>query len=318
MSLRKVADERVTTISVQDLVVIPAGNPYENRLSEVPDQDHGVEIRRVSPAVAGTHVGTGSCASGGLYSGMSDRSYLIKIDTAGAVGVASFKWSKDAGVTWIGTLIPISDTDPISLELNLTVQFADGISGTSFAVDDTYSFTAEFWTEVTYAPIATKQYQIDYATGEVEFHSADASKTVQASYEGRGSLVQADDVNQLVDAIEAGLVFVGGQDTSDFSVNDCIGVDGSGVLQKANATDGTKPAIGFVKAVDPSRGEIALFGILGGFSSLTPDAIYYLDTTDGSITLTAPSAGGTIKQKVGRAWSTTKLMVNISNEIVTN
>lgn len=319
MTLRRVTDERVTTVSVQDLVDIPANSPYEARLSEVPDQDHGVEIRRVSPTTpGGGNAGTGSCASGGLYSGMSDRSYLIEIDTAGAIGVASFKLSKDAGVTWEGELIPITDTDPIDLEFNLTVQFEDGDTGTSFEVGDQFSFTAEYWAEVTYVPIATKQFQVDYATGEVEFHSADAGKTIQASYEGRGSLVQADDINQIIDILASGETALREIDTSALTVNKAIYISGADTFGLANATDDTKPAAGFVKTVSATLGEIVHSGPLDGFTGLTPGAVYYLDTTDGEITDTAPSAGGTIAQKVGRAWSTTKLMVNISNEIVTN
>ena len=319
MSLRRVTDERVTTIAVQDLIDIPAGSPYENRLSEVPDQDHGVEIRRVSPiTVGGSNTGTGSCASGGFYSGMSDRSYLIEIDTAGAIGAATFKWSKDEGVTWVGTLIPISDTDPISLEFNLSAQFIDGLSGTSFEVGDQFSFTAEFWAEVIYVPVATKQYQVDYATGEVEFQSADAGKTVQASYEGRGSLVQADDINQILDVLSFGEVAIREIDTSALIANKAVYISGADAFGLANATDGTKPAVGFVKTVSATVGEIVIFGVLDGFVGLTPGSVYYLDSSDGAITITSPSSAGTIKQKVGRALSVSKLMVNISNEITVN
>jgi hypothetical protein len=49
-----------------------------------------------------------------------------------------------------------------------------------------------------------------------------------------------------------------------------------------------------------------------------PGTIYYLGTSDGAITATSPSAGGSIKQKVGRAMTATKLFVRISDEIVLN
>jgi hypothetical protein len=73
-----------------------------------------------------------------------------------------------------------------------------------------------------------------------------------------------------------------------------------------------------VKIVGATSGEIVTFGSLEGFVGLTPGAVYYLNTVDGGITATPPSAGGTIKQKVGRAMSATKLMVRISDEIVLN
>lgn len=312
MALKTVTDERVVTESIVETLGIPAGSPYTVRLEEVPDADHTVEVRRIGP-VTKTGTGSGTIASGGTYTGLADRSYLIEIDTAGDIGTATFKWSTTGGSTWSGTLIPISDTDPISIELGLTIQATAG-AGQDFDLGDQFEFDAEFWTEVDYAPTATKEYQVDYVTGDVDFHSADASKSVQASYEGRGSLVKSEDVNQLVEVLNSGEVATRNVDTSEFTALDCVGVDSTGYIL-ANATDGTAPALGFVKTVDDTEGEIVTFGPLAGFAGLTPGAVYYLATTDGAITSAAPAGAGNAQQKVGRAISTTVLFVRISDEI---
>jgi len=316
MALKTQIDERTVTVSKLESLVIPLSFPYKFRLDEVPDRDHGVEIRRISPTTK-NGTGSGNFISGGTYAGLSNRNYKVQIDTAGEIGTATFKWSNDGGSTWQGTLISIPDTDPIELELGVTIQPVGG-DGQDFDLGDYFTFTAEFWTEVDYVPTQTKEYQVSYVNGDVNFHSSDAGKTVQVAYEGRGSLVDAEDVNQLIAIASEGEVALRNRDTSTFSVRNCIGLDSNGSYIKANATDNTKPAFGFVKIVDSGAGEIVIFGPLDGFASLTPNAIYYLDTVDGGITSTPPSGNGNIKQKVGRAMTATRLFVRISDEIVLN
>jgi hypothetical protein len=202
MTLREVTDARVITQAIIEAATIPSSSPYINQLNEVPDQFHGVKITRITPTVfSGT--GSGIAVNGGQYLGTTNRNYKIQIDTAGGIGVASFKWSRDGGSTWVGILIPITDTDPFDLELGLTIQFPGG----SYGLDDYWTFSAEYWSEVSYIPIQSKQYQVDYADGNILFHSADASKSISVSYEGRGSLVKADDINQVVDLLNANLPF---------------------------------------------------------------------------------------------------------------
>lgn len=203
MALTIPVDERSATLAITDeAVTIPASSPYEARLVEVPAED-SVAIRRVS---ATTKVGTGSggCASGGYYTGLATRSYEVRIDTGGDVGGgATFKWKHVGDTEWHSTLLPIENTDPIIIELGVTVAFTSG-TGTDFVVDDYWTFDAEYWTEVDAAPTATKEFEVDYATDVITFYSADASKTVYVSYEGRGSLVKASDIGQLVNAMEDG------------------------------------------------------------------------------------------------------------------
>ena len=53
------------------------------------------------------------------------------------------------------------------------------------------------------------------------------------------------------------------------------------------------------------------FGEVSGFVGLTPGALYYLDTTPGAISLTAPAMAGEVVQNVGQALSTTVLLLDI-------
>lgn len=313
MGLIEQIDEREITETIAgEEHTIPSYSPYKVRLFEVPDPDADVAVRRISSATKTGGSGSGSCKSGGIYTGMTDRNYVVEIDTAGEIGQgATFKWSSDGGSTWSGTKIPIEDEDPISLELGIEVSF----SGTNFQLGDKWSFTAEYWTKVIGFPTATKQFYVNYSNGDIYFHSSDSGKTVQVSYEGRGTLVDAEDVNQVIRILNAGEVAIRNVDTSEFEELDCIGVDSDGNYVLADASDSTKPAIGFVKVVDSEEGEIVIFGPLDGFSNLTPGAVYYLSTTDGEITATPPSGSGNIRQKVGRALSATTLLVKISDEV---
>jgi len=75
---------------------------------------------------------------------------------------------------------------------------------------------------------------------------------------------------------------------------------------KADATDATKRAQGYVKAA-VSEGEDAtvyLDGVLPGIG-LTPGAKYYLTTTPGTVSVTPPSGSGNMVQCVGEAVSET-------------
>lgn len=80
--------------------------------------------------------------------------------------------------------------------------------------------------------------------------------------------------------------------------------------RKADATAVGKPADGFVKAAVTS-GQNAVVYMPGqqitGLTGLTLDADYFLSTTPGLITSTAPSTVGNVVQRVGKALSATVL-----------
>lgn len=99
--------------------------------------------------------------------------------------------------------------------------------------------------------------------------------------------------------------------TEDLTAGNLVNLYNSSGLKvrKANATDATKPADGFVK-VDVANGEEVLVQTLDGYannnsSGLTVGTDYYLSTTGGAVTATAPSTSGNIMQRVGKAVSST-------------
>jgi hypothetical protein len=82
-------------------------------------------------------------------------------------------------------------------------------------------------------------------------------------------------------------------------------------VRKANATDDSKPAHGFVLANVSSSATATVYlpgQVITGLTSLTPGATYYLDTTGGAITATQPSTSGNLVQRVGMALSATTLL----------
>lgn len=51
--------------------------------------------------------------------------------------------------------------------------------------------------------VLTGEFKVDYSIGTVTFHSTAAGGTARVSYKGRGSIVAAEDVNELQDALES-------------------------------------------------------------------------------------------------------------------
>lgn len=99
-----------------------------------------------------------------------------------------------------------------------------------------------------------------------------------------------------------------------------VAIDSNSQIVKAKAdTAATSTAIGIQVAV-PDAGQttsvandrctVCTFGPVGGFSSLTPGAVYYVDSsTAGAITATAPTGGSVWAKSVGYAESATVLFV---------
>jgi hypothetical protein len=102
--------------------------------------------------------------------------------------------------------------------------------------------------------------------------------------------------------------------SEDLAAGDIVNVhtvSGAAKVQKANATDATKPAQGFVKAAVSAGGEATVF--FGGqvndaVSGLNPGALCHLDTTAGGVTSVALTANGNLDQEVGIAISANELM----------
>jgi len=86
---------------------------------------------------------------------------------------------------------------------------------------------------------------------------------------------------------------------------------GAARVQKANATDLTKPANAFVLASVGSGASATTYfagSVITGLTSLTPGTTYWLDTTGGAVTATPPSGSGNGVQEIGVALSATTLL----------
>lgn len=86
----------------------------------------------------------------------------------------------------------------------------------------------------------------------------------------------------------------------------------------ANATStATAPVFGFVYSKSTTTTcLVAYAGEVLGFVGLTPGVPYYLNTVNGGISTTAPSASGNVVQPVGFARNATTLVVNIQSYVV--
>jgi len=84
---------------------------------------------------------------------------------------------------------------------------------------------------------------------------------------------------------------------------------GASKARKADATTAGKEATGFVLASVTSGNPATVYveQKITGLTGLTPGAMYWLSTTAGAATATAPSGSGNVNQRIGRALSATVL-----------
>jgi len=93
---------------------------------------------------------------------------------------------------------------------------------------------------------------------------------------------------------------------------------GTTKVRKADATVAGKEANGFVLSAVTAGNDATVYfeGTNNQLSGLTGGTMYFLSTTAGGVTSTAPSGSGNIVQKVGRALSATEINVEFSDPIV--
>lgn len=91
--------------------------------------------------------------------------------------------------------------------------------------------------------------------------------------------------------------------------------DDAGTLKvrKADATVAGKEADGYVLAnvTSPADATVYFDAINSALSALTLGAVYYLSTTPGAATATAPSASGNVVQELGKAVSATEIKADV-------
>lgn len=107
-----------------------------------------------------------------------------------------------------------------------------------------------------------------------------------------------------------------GQSTQTFTASEAlsagamVNIFASGA-RNANATDGSKPTIGFVLAAVSSAANATVYfpgSIVTGLSGLTVGSPVYLGTTSGQATNTAPTGSGNLVQHLGYALSATSFI----------
>jgi hypothetical protein len=89
-------------------------------------------------------------------------------------------------------------------------------------------------------------------------------------------------------------------------------------VRNANATDNTKTLDGFVLSAFASSASAKVFvGVqtITGLSGLTPGNVYFLNTTNGTLTSTAPSTSGNYLQIAGKALTATTFLFNPNNGV---
>jgi hypothetical protein len=104
------------------------------------------ELIQVIPAalseIAWTGSGSASLSLLGTYRGDYPQDYVIEVETGGAVGSATFRWSHDQGQSWQKTGSVAGGPDaPLQLEDGLSVYWESGV-GPDLVAGDRWSFTA--------------------------------------------------------------------------------------------------------------------------------------------------------------------------------
>jgi hypothetical protein len=118
-----------------------AGAPF-NRVDRVSFRLQGLAVTRKIHNL--TKIGTGSATLvlKGDYTRQEKRRFVVEIQSTGAVGQATFQWSKDGGLTWeAGGLISGDQQHPVALWAGLEVYWEPG-DGTQLVAGDYWSFWA--------------------------------------------------------------------------------------------------------------------------------------------------------------------------------
>lgn len=97
---------------------------------------------RISQAKKIAGSGTGTLSSSGVYNGTNGNWYLVEIDSPGSQATATFRWSKDNGISWIQQGVNCGDGNPVILDNGVYVTFSGGAS--SFQVGDRWEFYGSY------------------------------------------------------------------------------------------------------------------------------------------------------------------------------
>ncbi|HJV22018.1 MAG TPA: cytochrome c3 family protein [Holophagaceae bacterium] len=93
---------------------------------------------RISLPSGQVNTSTGSLSPTGAYTGAYARTYLIKVTTSGSATTAVFQYQATNPVGVLGTAVTgkVASITGTLLDMGVSLKFADGTSGTSFALND--------------------------------------------------------------------------------------------------------------------------------------------------------------------------------------
>jgi hypothetical protein len=87
--------------------------------------------------------GAGTVSSAGDYTGAAGVWYLVEIDGGGSQSSATFRWSKDNGVSWMAELVGAGDGAVVDLDFGVQVVF-DGEGVGDFPLGESWEFSASY------------------------------------------------------------------------------------------------------------------------------------------------------------------------------
>lgn len=99
----------------------------------------------ISAATKTAGGGTGTCTSGGTFAGAAGVWYIVEIQAQGSQATATFRWSKDGGLTWMASGVNCGNGAPVALAPSgdgATVTFVGG--NNTLQVGDRWQFYGSY------------------------------------------------------------------------------------------------------------------------------------------------------------------------------
>jgi flagellin-like hook-associated protein FlgL len=124
------------------------------------------------PAAAGGNVYAGGVSLGAAFTGLTDKTYQVKIVQGGDLGAATYQISSDLGVTW-GAVKDDLDTGTIYLGDGIKLTFTPD----TFTTDDTFSVNAHADTGIIDAPAAAGGNVYAGTVSSGSYFTGDVNKT---------------------------------------------------------------------------------------------------------------------------------------------
>lgn len=87
--------------------------------------------------------GSGTVASQGTFNGALGVWYMLEIDGAGSQATATFRWSKDNGISWIAETEPVGNGSPVTLDSGVEVIFS-GAAGDAYFVGEQWELFGSY------------------------------------------------------------------------------------------------------------------------------------------------------------------------------